>query len=108
MAAYDVEVRDQNSEEAQRQRGKVTYWKRTVVESQAHDTFGRVINGSVHTTAVRPGANLGTTGVNARSVDGGGAHSRLRGRCDIGDLTGLNGGVEGLLPCLRHRARIRR
>ena len=31
----------------------------------------------------------------------------MRGRWDIGDLTGLNSSVKGILPYLRHRVRIR-
>ena len=85
----------------------MTYRKGTVIETQTHDTSGRVVDGTVDTTAVRPGANLGTARINAIRVDRAGVRIWHRGLWDIGYATGLNGRVKGILPCLRHRVRIR-
>ena len=85
----------------------MTYRKGTVVETQTHDTSGRVVDGTIDTTAVGPGANLGTARVYASRVDGVGIRIWHRGLWDVGNATGLNGCVEGVLPCLRHRVRIR-
>jgi len=93
---------------ARMEQKRVTYGQRTIVESQTHDALGSVKYCIVETTAVRPGADIGTSRVNTSGVDRHCARTLLRGSRDVGNLSGLNSGVERVLPSLRHRVRIRR
>jgi hypothetical protein len=93
---------------ARMEQKRATYGQRAIVESQTHDALGSIIYCIVGLTAVRPGADIGTGRVDASGVDRHCARTHWRGLRDVRNLSGLNSGVERVLPSLRHRVRIRR
>jgi hypothetical protein len=85
---------------------RMTHWKRTVIKPDSYGTRRRVIYDIGQSTTVRARADLRASGVKT-IVDRTRVRSVLCAWCEVGDFTSLNCRVEGVLPGLRHLARIR-